>query len=318
MDIKRISKIERYRNRINPFMDPVSIQAAITDFCFNSCSMCKHHLRGNKRRLDIGLWLNFLDERRMLESVCYAGGDMMTYPSEELNLLMDFHKKKDIAFSYITCGYVKEEIDLLLLREARWIRCSLDTIDEELYREQRGGIKLYKVIDSINNMIEHGVNVELTITVSEITAPGIDNLLNYAINKKLSGDIHPVYGKTFEDLGIKRKISKWVKRFKNEKLTLAPYRHGEYKFTTCKVPYYQIYVDSFGDIYPCCTIGGDTEEMPREEPLGNIFSWNDFLKRRKEFSDSSNLYSDCRYCIDRFGQINKVAEIVLPHEKNFF
>lgn len=317
MDSKRIVKIEKYRHRVDSDMDPVSIQAAITDYCFNRCSMCNHHKR-NRTYLPFKDWIDFLKERKNLESVCYAGGDMMTYPYH-LNDLMNFHLDHDIAFSFITCGFIPHHVSMFLLRKARWIRCSLDTIDEELYQKQRGGISVNSVIKSIKEAIEYGINIELTITVTDITANRISDLLDFAVENRLDADIHPAYGTTFKKLKVENQIKTWVEIFSDNGLTLAPYKHGNYKFTACKAPYYQIYIDSLGDIYPCCTIGGDTESKPRAESLGNISDWEDHLSKRKKFTKNmGNKPDDCKFCIDRFGQINSLMDIKLPHDKNFF
>ena len=80
--------------------------------------MCDHHLRKDKAISDIDSWLYFLIDRSKLESVCYAGGDPFTI--KRMNEVMDFHIKNDIAFGFITCGFLPDWIDLKLLKKARW------------------------------------------------------------------------------------------------------------------------------------------------------------------------------------------------------
>lgn len=45
MDKTRFQKIARYKNWVDSDTDPVSIQAAILDACFNKCPMCDHPSR---------------------------------------------------------------------------------------------------------------------------------------------------------------------------------------------------------------------------------------------------------------------------------
>ena len=75
MEAKRAVKIMSYLDRVQLGSSPVSIQAGITDFCFNKCHMCSHHLRENKTQLDATEWIDFLSNRSFVESVCYSGGE---------------------------------------------------------------------------------------------------------------------------------------------------------------------------------------------------------------------------------------------------
>lgn len=309
-------KILRYINRVKTNKDPVSIQAAITDFCFNKCHMCNHHLRKNKTFIPSEQWINFLKKRSKIESICYAGGDMMTYP--EINSIMEYHIASKKSFSFIICGYIPHKVSLNLLKKARWIRISLDAINSKIYAECRGGINISKILKSIDKAISTEVNVELTITVSEKSKKDLPNLLKYAVDNGLDADIHPVYGNNFEKLQITEFIESWVDFFNSMGLTLAPYYHGNIKFKKCNASYYQIYIDSIGNIYPCCTMGGDTEIKSRIKPLGNISNWDHFLKKREMFSNSNALPTDCNYCIDRFGEINQIVDKIECEKYNSF
>jgi len=309
-------KILRYIKRVNTDADPVSIQAAITDYCFNKCHMCDHHLRSNKIFIPAEQWINFLKARTEIESVCYAGGDMMTHP--KVNSIMKYHIASKKSFSFITCGYIPPSVSLNLLKKARWIRVSLDSINSEIYTDCRGGIQLSKILHSIDKAVAVGVNVELTITVSEKTKKDLPNLLKYAMLNGFDADIHPVYGSSFKELQIEELIELWVDYFYSKGLILAPYYHGNIKFKKCNASYYQIYIDSLGNIYPCCTMGGDTELAARMKPLGNISNWNNFLKKRKIFSNSNMLPKECNYCIDRFGEINQIVDKMNCDKYNSF
>jgi len=309
--IKRQNKILRYANRVGKNSDPVSIQASITDYCFNKCAMCNHHKRARKKILNCEDWINFLNSHPKIESVCYAGGDPFTNPY--INKIMEHHKESGQAFGFICCGFIPDKVDMDLLEMARWVRVSLDSINPDAYACQRGGLPLDLVLSSINSMIEASVNVELTITVTDINCGDIKELIDYAAENGLCGDIHPAYGTTFAKLGVS-----WIKQYCEdikENVILSPYSHGDFYFQDCYAPYYQLYIDANGDIYPCCTAGGDTEKAPRMHPIGSIYDWDTFLKNRKKFTGDQPF---CQFCLDRFGMINKTIEDNSPFIKSFF
>ncbi len=318
MDDKRAIKIMNYIGRVRSNKDPVSIQAGITDFCLNACHMCGHHLRDNKANIDADEWINFLKKRCGIESVCYSGGDPILHPA--FNKIMDYHCKTGKAFGMITAGFIPSTIDLSLLKKARWVRVSLDSVVDSDYKNCRGGISVDKIINSIINAKNYGINIELTITVSEYSSNNIGELFKFAIANKMNSDIHPVYGSTFKELGIAEEVYNAKNDFDSAGLVFAPYLYGDSNFKKCYAPYYQLFIDAFGDIYPCCTLAGDTKKAPEIPSLGNISSWQHFLTNRHSFVKNFKKERDCRTCVARFYEMNEVVEqsLEINSRDNFF
>jgi radical SAM protein with 4Fe4S-binding SPASM domain len=318
MDDNRLFKISKYFNRVKTPSDPVSIQAGITDFCFNQCHMCGHHLRRNKTEIKARRWIKFLSDRHQIESVCYSGGDPMA--KKDFNDIMEYHISSGIAFGIITAGYFPSTINLNMLAESRWVRASLDSIDPETYAACRGLMGVEKVLESLKRAKENGVNIELTITVSRKSAPHLPGLFDYAIENNLNADIHPVYGKLFSDFKADGIIADYQKKFKENNLVLAPYAFNHSTTEKCYAPYYQIFIDAKGDIYPCCVLAGDTKENGFCSKLGNISDWYDFLRNREKFSNKKISEPGCGNCIARFIEINSAVENnkALIFKKNFF
>src|SRR4030067_1172532 len=148
---------------------PPSLQIGITDHCFNKCIMCGHWQRPNKSVLAWHDLMSFLAQAKGngLESVCYSGGDPFTYYA--INDVMEWHMNNDIKFGFITGGYVPSSIDMSLLKCAQWVRVSLDAIGCDAYANIRGGVLFSEVDNSIKSMIRYGVNVELGITITDIS-----------------------------------------------------------------------------------------------------------------------------------------------------
>ncbi len=305
MDKARFQKIARYENRVGSNIDPVSLQAAILDACFNKCPMCDHPSR-EQHTIRADRWIKFLKDHPEIESVCYSGGDTMAHP--ELNDIIGAHITLNKAFGFITAGYVPPKIDLELLAKARWVRVSLDTIDPDVYAKVRGGIPLARVLESLERMREANVNVEMTLTVGLDSVKTFERTLYYLWANEYNCDAHPQYGMTFDDLGISENLLyKWQNDFEDKRLTFAPFEHGGSENYMCSAVYYQSFIDSKGDIYPCCIMAGDTSDKPVMVPLGNIDDWERYLSNRRLFSIQSPQArpAECCSCPERFALINK-------------
>lgn len=314
MDDKRRDKIIKYSGRVGSNMDPVSIQAGITDDCYQECYMCSHYKRKKKHMISAVNWCYFLKFRKDLESVCYSGGDFLKHP--EANEIMEYHLKKGLAFGLLTSGYASDSIDLKLLRHARWVRVSLDTINPWVYHENRGGeLTVEMVLKSIHRMKVAGVNVELTITVHKHNSDYLDELFKWACNNQISIDIHPIFGRSFTK-DEHTAIARWKFHFERKGLTFQDHQFNKYNFTKCASVYYQCFIDAKGDIYPCCNAAGDTRKDERMKPLGNISDWDSYLEERNCFY-LNELQDFCKNCIDRFRSINNVCDSI-RNKQSFF
>jgi len=289
---KRIIKIMKYSDRIGADKFPVSLQVALTDACFNECSFCDHWKRINKFKMEIDPWLNFMEEAKAkgLESICYVGGDAFAYPL--INRVLEKHIELDIAYGFITTGNVPRYIDMNLLKKARWIRCSLDSVDEKEYKEFRGGVSLPLVLKGILGMKENGCNVEIQ------ASPPNESSTKQVIEFCKKNDLPMNFiGTKFDENNIK------------------PRKHN---FDTCSAVYYQLYIGANGDVYPCCHLSGDIYDKEKFPPLGNIFK-GDWIENRNLFSTMTNADRPdyCKICGERFQVINHVSENITTRSEFF-
>lgn len=324
----REHKILRYMDSIkNGWRKfPPSLQIGLTDYCFNRCIMCGHWKRKNKSRLDLARLIESLEYGKDcgLESVCYSGGDPFMY-GEELNALMQWHIENDVKFGFITAGYVSGDIDLELLSEAEWVRCSLDAVDPDIYKLSRGGISCGKVIESIKMMIANDVNVCLGITIHRGNEANIRDIFDFAISLNIhevrawivrnADGLEPedkaqlapmlnVYKHLFKMAGVDNNIG--------ETLSILEFGQEQLPFERCYACLFQLFIDANGDVYPCCIIAGDTEDSSNHSPFGNIYrdSWHVIKSWIDNFSkfSSSQLPAICRKnCILRLSTINHFA-----------
>jgi radical SAM protein with 4Fe4S-binding SPASM domain len=306
MENQRAIKITKYHHKIvgGIRLTPISIQAALTDSCFNRCIGCGHPNRDQKK-MDVGKWLGFLESLpNKPESICYSGGDPMAYP--DFNKVMEWHIDNDVAFGCTITGYVPTSIDIKLLKMAEWIRVSLDSINPEVYAKIRGKTPLSKVLHCIDDMLEAGVNVQLGITISDYNKDELPKIIKWANAKGITNvDSRYMYPDSMQDTNHKDKTERDV----------LPFKH-------CSAVFYQLYVDSDGTVYPCCVTAGDTRSSPQTIGLGNIFEntwlqiWDKVTKySEREFCDLPKICQTC--CVKRLSEINNVCDSI-ANEKSFF
>jgi len=304
---RRTAKVARYWPIVEDGKAgvPISLQVALCDACFNRCAGCGHPLRP-QRQMEVIDWLKFLNSlpHERLESVCYSGGDPMAY--QKFNAVMMYHVTRQLPFGMTITGYVPPHMDMGLMSAARWVRVSLDAVTPEVYAKVRGKTPVAKVLQSIERMQAHNVNVALGITISPDNEEELPNVLAWAKEKGIT-DIDARYA-------YPQSNPRWPD-YDHEARGMKSFKH-------CHATLYQMYIDSDGSAYPCCITAGDTRDMPQTLALGNIFSepWDAIWPRVVEYSkrDIENLPAICRTCcVQRLSEINHICDS-LPLGKSFF
>jgi len=302
---RRTAKIARYWPIVanGALGQPISIQVALTDSCFNRCIGCGHPLRV-QRKMTAAQWLTFITGLDRVESVCYSGGDPMAF--REFNAVMHWHLDAKVAYGMTITGYVPPYIDMDLMRQAAWVRVSLDAVTPEVYEKVRGATPVYKVLESIDAMLAAGVNVSLGVTLHPDNEDEYANVQAYATAKGIT-DVEARYA-------YPNSNPRWPDA------TLE--QRGVLPFNNCHAALYQLYIDSDGSVYPCCITAGDTRDGPTAYSLGNIFTqpWPEIWQTVCEYSklDIRLLPDVCRTCcVQRLSEINHVCG-TMPQGQSFF
>ena len=179
---KVLRYLDSFKNNYRKF--PPSLQVALTDRCFNKCSMCGHWKRKDKMELNIDAVIRFLTigYHKGLETVCYSGGDPFAYGVDSLSRLLDYHEEFKIPFGFITSGFLSgQHISLIdKIANAEWIRVSLDAIDSVIYEKCRGGVKSPMILKSMYVLREAGANVCFGVTVTKDNIYHIPDILRFA------------------------------------------------------------------------------------------------------------------------------------------
>lgn len=228
----------------------------------------------------------------------------MAYP--EFNRIMRFHVGAGMAFGCTITGYVPPTIEMNLLKQAEWVRCSLDAVDPEVYARVRGKTPLAKVLACMEEMIAAGVNVQLGITIHPDNEAHIEQVLDW-------GQQH----------GITRMDTRYAYPASNPRWPdVDSSTRGIQKFNRCHAALYQLYLDSDGSVYPCCITAGDTRSAPQAYALGNILAerWPLIWDRVQTYSriQIADLPEICRTCcVQRLSEINHICDR-LTNERSFF
>ena len=238
----------------------------------------------------------------------------------------------NIDFGIVTAGYTPRGISVDCLKKARWVRCSLDAVDPYLYKKIRGGLKSFKMVeDSIKGMIEKNINIGLGITIHSLNWDHVPKIFEFAIKNNIKeirvwmirehSSMDIPQGAKIDVIKIFEKYSKRLDTFNiNHNLTSSINdKQIGMKTGHCFACLYQLFIDAYGNIYPCCTLAGDTESAPRTKKhcWGNINQisterkWkNIWHKHIVPFSnkDVKKLPNICKHeCIARHVIANNIA-----------
>lgn len=310
---------------------PPSLQVAMTDHCFNTCPMCGHWKRICKHEMPVEIWGDKLVELQGLglESVCYSGGDPFKHP--DINHIMMDHDSLNLPFAIITSGYIPDNVNLDLVAQAKWVRVSLDSLSDVVYKKCRGGVITPEMIlKSLNKAREAGVNIQFNLTAHNLNLDGLSDVFDLAralaSKVAIKPVIHDLALSLDEDqtIFLKKLIEDYRLKFdesgiEHDLTYAAPNR--DFRINRCYACMWQLFIDANGEVNPCCIIAGDTESQGHMDSLGNILKepWENVWNRVLAFSEVRSVPPEyCQNnCIARHYLINRVVEPLWDHPSFF-
>lgn len=332
-DKYKVNKVLRYIDSIKYDLRcfPPSLHIGLTNHCLNKCITCGHWKRQDKTIFDIESLLNFLRDGKKLglETVCYSGGDPFIY--SPLNDLMRWHIENGVDYGFVTAGYVPNHIDLDLLSRAKFIRVSLDAMDEEVYAKVRGGaITSKQVIASIGYLMRsHGFkNIGLGVTIHKYNWMQVSKLVRFAYQMDIK-ELRVWLVRNVPELDLSRlqrnELKSILKGYEEEGLLDSIGMKTNFDlvisildgvsevvpFKKCYASLLQWYVMPNGDIYPCCIMAGDSKEGSYCEPLFSAltFDKSDWYFAKRWCEDIRGLPKSCTTgCIRRLSSVNSTVE----------
>lgn len=265
-----------------------SLHLSVTDHCFNRCPMCGHWKRKELHQADLPRLIRFLQlakDHLRLETVGLTGGDPMAHP--ELDVLLRWLIRNDVRFGIVTAGYVPEEKSTAQLQRAKWVRVSLDAVDEKIYSKTRGGhITFSQVEDSLIRMMKAGVNVQFGITINEINSLHLPDILRkiwtWKLNYRSISEVmvravcHHSDRLKAQQLPDSQEIEELASQLKDIGVScdIELTRETLMPIERCYATVYQLYPAADGYVYPCCMTAADSEAEPHCDPLFHISEIN--------------------------------------------
>jgi MoaA/NifB/PqqE/SkfB family radical SAM enzyme len=207
---------------------------------------------------------------------------------------MRWHRQNHVRYGFITGGFLRrkfrEDNELLyLLSEADFIRVSLDSMQTSVYKKIRGGVDLKDVISSVELLSDRGCKVGLGVTVQKDNQYGIGDIMEFAYRTenikevrcwivrenpdKVPDDVSFVV-EVFDRWGAVFRTTDIEHNLEGAKLDLIGGEGEGLSFNRCYACLYQLFIDSNGEVFPCCIIAGDTESRNHGVSFGNVYFHN--------------------------------------------
>lgn len=310
-----------------------SLHMAITDHCYNKCSMCGHWRRKEKSHMSAKTFHNIIDDplvANKLETICFTGGEPFANPDFEGFLKACV--QREIDFGIVTSGLFWHRflVDRSLLEKARFISISFDAGDEETYKQIRGGEgKLENVIQMIRELGQ-SIPIRITTTLTKVNLLKLYKTLRHLLQFSVEGLVdrvdlrvayrHALDGWTKEDTTFVKDMAEAIEPqfdFDGVEFNLDV-RERLLPFSHCYAVEYQLFVDPNGSFHPCCLMGGDTEIKDKGSSFGVDPLYAYYNREAWKNTKAEDLPELCRVdCPGRLNKINHSVEEIMK-SKNFY
>lgn len=278
---KSVKFLDRLIESENGIFHPVTLSLSLTDRCNQSCYYC--YLKGNNNKgnyLETESVINLLRQAKDIgiKAVDIAGGGEPSF-HPDFDKIIDTINELDLELGLITNG---TRVDSKRLRNAKWIRFSIDTFDRELYKKIRK-TKLMPDFEEIKKICDNPSTVAgVSCVVNEFN---VHDLYDFVNNAKQFG-FDNVWLKPMEsdyNTEINRNYSVEIEKQLERILELETsdfhiyYRSFDEStatsknqdcFSRCIFQRLTVHVSADGYYYPCCSIQAFPEH--RIEHIDNL------------------------------------------------
>jgi len=293
------------------FYPPVSMQLLITNKCTTKCIMCEHSSINAENELTLAEIENVLEYISDLgtKNIIISGGE--PFFRQDLLQILEMAVRKNLNIGLLTNG-IKHNDESITLDDAQkikescaWIQLSIDSFNSETYKKIRG-IDIDIVKQSLTNLTERGVNVEIAFTIQK---QNIDEAIQIIQKEKNEFNTSKIirfkfaHGYDCENnfllSGKETELQKFIRSCKesnnfntgyiSKMFTNNYFNTGDIikgvplsslnnvfkdKRYTCHVMNYSCKIDAKGNVYPCCFLyddnKGDNSSIRERYNLGSL------------------------------------------------
>lgn len=271
--------------------NPPQIDIELNAGCNMSCPFCWHGYNKIKNKtMPVSTYKKIIDEavRFGLKSLklTYINEPLLRHDLEDC---IKYAKKSGILNVYMVTNGVllnKKRYDRLIDSGITKVFCSIDAVTEETYNKQRLSGKFEQVVNNIKGFIDRRNERGLKFPLVRVSF--VRNKLNK--HEELS------FKKTWEniaDLVVIQNMTEVPDVKTGLRLNKSITNQNG-----CAFPFKQLVVDTYGDILPCCKMGG------KKLALGNIKNmtleqaWNSKKMKHLKWIHKNNLWTENKTCSD--------------------
>ena len=188
---------------------PIQIYGIINNTCNARCSMCDSWRKPKFIELPASDWIRALQSLKETSGtfhINFSGGEPLL--KRDFFDILEFCAKEKIMTGFTTNGFLQNErkIDRILSLNVANINISVDSMDEKIHDAMRGipGLlsKVKKNIEylvSEKNRLKKNIQIILKPTVGSFNMSGLDKIVKYAMDMKLTGvNFQPIFKWTKE------------------------------------------------------------------------------------------------------------------------
>jgi len=282
------------------FSRPINAQLQITNRCPYRCVYCDKKLNNdesdiNKKLIDRMISLG-------IKSIVLTGGEP-TIHKEFSKVVSDLKQHFDLGLVTTLYKYHQELEDSF-----KWVKISLDTIDNEKYQSMKNGPKIGPILENIERLYKNKnksvtVGIQIVLTNENKSSDDIERLIDRVIDHCDYIQIRPVESVELYPYTQECHFMLQILKDKYGKIIISDKFNLFHRPNNCNARWSQITVDIDHNVLLCCNRVNDT--------IGSIYDC-DILEKYKNFKiDFSKCYVPCvqsgnNYYMKNLGKIDHI------------
>jgi len=324
------AKMMFHQDRIYEYLSkgdttPIAMEINLTNRCNMNCKWCINSNFRNNESLDTESFCHFCYDFKYMggKALVFSGGGEPTY-HPEFKEFIRIAKSKELSLGLMTNGNYDSKYADIIGSNFRWVRFSVDTLDEKEYKAWKGVDTLRKTIDNVINLKKLPIKIGINCNVSmEHTVGGIKKF-TYLLDTVDYIQFRPVLPRYYlkEKIQINRPVWNHLLKYKNPKIHLSIDKLEDlsddtlFQFRRCEGHFFVPVLNANGDVCVCMYHPKDDRFV-----FGNIHDqdFNMIWKsdKRKEvinFVRNLNYKKECQICC-KLTEINKFIDFIKHPEE---
>jgi len=265
------TKMLFHLDRVNEFLEtgstfPIFMEVMMANPCELACEWCITENRldekdNAKEMINMEPLLKFFKDFKTLggKAVTFSGGGESTlHPNFDQAVLEA--RKQDLDCGLMTHGGFKESLIPLIGENFKWMRISLDTLNEEKYKKWKGKNFIPKILKNIKLLQDYPVKIGINVNVNDdMTVEEIHTVIEecYGITDYIQ--FRPVLKRYFKEEGDEFNNDVWdyLKQYENNSKINLSYdklhdmKKNAYPFDKCSGHNFEPILDPSGEIRVC-------------------------------------------------------------------